>query len=138
MSKYLKAFNVQLVNFIRDLNREYPKDGDLIIYGEAIETLVKVDVMQCLQNFIKYVYPHKTEIMNEDDAYFIGYDVAGHKDSDGEMVKLSDKIKKLWDGKGEESCRVETKKTIWKYFKVLIILAEKAVAESGALESENK
>lgn len=136
MSSHLKAFNVQLVNFIHDLNRVYPKDGDLIIYGEAIETLVKVNAMQCLQNFIKYVYPHKKEIMSEDDRYFIDYDVAGHKDSDGEIVKLSDKIKMIWEGKdGIKACSDDTKKTIWKYFKVLIILAEKAVAESGALKA---
>lgn len=128
---HLKAFNTQLINLIQDLARQYPKDGDLILYGEGIETLVKVDSKKCLTNFIKYVYPHKSEIMKEDDSYFIGYDVAGHKDSTDEMAKLSDKIKKIW----ETDCNAETKKTIWKYFKVLILLSEKAVVQIGALSS---
>lgn len=126
---HLKAFNTQLVNFIQDLVRQYPKDGDLIIYGEAIETLVKIDSRKCLTNFIKYVYPHKKEIMSEDDSYFLGYNVSGHSESTDEIEKLSDKIKKIW----ETNCTDDTKKTIWKYFKVLIILSEKAIVEIGAL-----
>lgn len=129
--KYLKAFNTQLVNFVQDLVREYPKDGDLIIYGEGIETLVKVDSRTCLANFIQYVYPHKDEIMKEDDAYFMSYDISKHEHSTGELEKLSAKIKKIW----QNECTDETKKTIWKYFKVLMILSEKAVVEIGALNS---
>ena len=126
---HLKAFNTQLVNLVQDLVRQYPKDGDFIIYGEAIETLVKIDSRKCLTNFIQYVYPHKKEIMSEDDSYFMSYDVAGHAESTDEIEKLSDKIKKIW----ETNCTDATKKTIWKYFKVLIILSEKAVVEIGAL-----
>lgn len=128
---HLKAFNTQLINLIQDLSRQYPHDGDFILYCEAIETLVKIDSRKCLTNFIKYVYPHKSEIMKEDDSYFIGYDVAGHKDSTDEIAKLSDKIKNIW----QTNCNDETKKTIWKYFKVLIVLSEKAVVQIGALNS---
>ena len=126
---YLKAFNTQLVNFVRDLIREYPKDGDLILYGEGIETLVKVDSRTCITNFLQYVYPHKKEIMSEDDNYFISYDVSKHEHSTGELEKLSVKIKKIW----QNNCSDGTKKTIWKYFKVLLILFEKAIVEIGAL-----
>lgn len=131
MSLHLKAFNTQMTNFVHDLVREYPKDGDFIIYGEAIETLIKVNSTHCLNNFIKYAYPYKDKILVEDDKYFIDYNVAGHIDSDGDIVKLSEKIKSIW----QENCTDETKATIWKYFKVLIILAEKAVLETGALNN---
>jgi len=126
---YLKAFNTQLVNFIQDLSRQYPKDGEFIIYGEAIETLVKVDTRKCLTNFIQYVYPHKKKIMSEDDGYFMDYNVGDHEHSTDEIEKLSEKIKGIWG----DNCSTDTKKTIWKYFKVLVILAEKAVVDIGAL-----
>lgn len=129
MNGHLKAFNTQLINFVQDLTRQYPKDGDLIIYGEAIETIVKVDSKRCLTNFIKYVYPHKTEIMKEDDGYFMRYDVGAHEESNSDIEKLSSKIKKIW----QTDCSDDTKQTIWKYFKVLIILAEKSVVSIGAV-----
>ena len=129
MSVHLKAFNTQIVNFSQDLLRQYPHDGDFIIYSEAIETLVKVNNMQCLTNFLKFVYPHKDMIMKEDDSYFLNYNVASHKGSTSEVVKLSQKIKQIW----EENCIDATKKTIWKYFKVLIILAEKSVKDLGVI-----
>lgn len=132
MSVHLKAFNAQIVNFSQDLLRQYPKDGDFIIYSEAIETLVKVDNMQCLKNFIKYAYPYKGQIMAEDENYFLSYNVSGHEDSTSELVKLSKKIKSIW----KDNCSDATKKAIWKYFKVLIILAEKSVSELGVLDNK--
>ena len=127
--KYLKAFNIQILSLLNELLRQYPKDGDLILYNETIETVIKLKPDTCLLNFVAYVYPNKDKIMKMDETYFMNYDVKKDFGNDSEIIKLSNKIKDIWNN----DCSDDNKLVIWKYFKVLIKLCEKCVAESGAI-----
>ena len=65
--------------------------------------------------------------MDEDDDFFINKTYDSDTKNEGNLVKVL-KIKDLWDTDMDDN----TKKTLFNYFKVLIVLAEKYVAEKVA------
>jgi hypothetical protein len=65
--------------------------------------------------------------MEEDDDFFVNKTYDSDTKNEGNLVKVL-KIKELWDTDMDDN----TKQTLFNYFKVLIVLAEKYVAEKVA------
>ena len=115
----LKAFNTQLLNFIKELHSLYPKDTDIYSALQGSNLMKKTNPRKLLNLFITYVYPYKTEIMNKNEDFFIGKDYQElAEDQDSIMMVLQ--LKKYW-----KDMNNDTKNNIWLYFQVLIKLAEK-------------
>jgi len=85
-----------------------------------------------LESFIQYVYPFKDQIMNKDEDFFLQGDNVG---VDQDYMSHAIHLKDLWQTK----LRPENKEVVWKYFQVMIVLAEKAVVEmTGGVAQESK
>jgi hypothetical protein len=77
-----------------------------------------------IEGFLVKVYPYKQQIMDENDDFFLHKSYENDTKNEGNLVKVL-KIKELWETDMDNN----TKKTLFNYFKVLIVLAEKYVAE---------
>jgi len=125
----LKKFNSIISDLIDELCELYPSDRDIKIFREKFNMITKVNNTMVFRGFLLHVYPHKQNIMNEDEKFFLSNAtdlVKGAADKDDNVsITQALNIKKLW----ESNMTAETKSALWKYFKVLIILSERIVAE---------
>jgi len=125
----LKKFNNVISDLISELCELYPSDRDIKIFREKFNMITKVNNQMVLRGFLLHVYPHKQNIMNEDEKFFLSNATDLVKDAadkdDNVSITQALNIKKLW----ESNMTPETKSAVWKYFKVLIILSERIVAE---------
>lgn len=121
----LEKFNQTFIDFIEDLCTAYPTDGDLRMYKFMLSTAVMADKSTIQKLFYKNVvsiYQH--QIAKEDEAFFIKKDyskLANKMSGAGEVI---DKLKVYWTDMSEENKRV-----VWKYMKVLVILAKRIYHE---------
>lgn len=120
-SKELSRFNSQVEKFLEHLHKILPNNKSISATRSQIISAQFITPTLVIDSFIKYVYPYKNKIMNKDESFFLEKD---EKELGIEQDYLSHAIhlKELWNGKLLE----ENKNTIWKYFQVLILLAEKA------------
>ena len=125
----LKKFNNVISDLISELCELYPNERDIKIFREKFNMITKVNNQMVLRGFLLHVYPHKQNIMNEDEKFFLSNATTMVKDAsdNNDNVSLTQALnmKKLW----ENNMTTETKSAMWKYFKVLIILSERIVAE---------
>ena len=125
----LKKFNSIISDLIDELCQLYPSDRDIKIFREKFNMITKVNNTMVFRGFLLHVYPHKQNIMNEDEKFFLSNAtdlVKGAADKDDNVsITQALNIKKLW----ESNMTAETKSALWKYFKVLIVLSERIVAE---------
>lgn len=100
---------------------------ELRIIKEKFTILRKTNPAKVVEGVLVKVYPYKKQIMEEDDSFFLQKNYDDDTKNEGNLVKVL-KIKELWDTDMDEN----TKKTLFNYFKVFIILSEKYVAEKVA------
>ena len=123
----LTAFNTQVQNLIDDLNKLYPNEKDINLFKEKFKLIKFANPRLIIENFIVYVYPYKEFIMNKNEIYFIEEDNSINRECDKNEISLTKVInfKKLWKKTSDKN-----KGAIWKYFQVLIILAERWFKEN--------
>lgn len=97
---------------------------ELRLTKEKFALLRKTNPAKIVEGVLVKVYPYKKQIMDEDDEFFIQKSYDADTKNEGNLVKVL-KIKELWDTDMDDN----TKQTLFNYFKVLIVLAEKYVAE---------
>lgn len=100
---------------------------ELRLIKEKFTLLRKTNPAKVVEGVLVKVYPYKKQIMEEDDSFFLQKNYDDDTKNEGNLVKVL-KIKELWDTDMDEN----TKKTLFNYFKVFIILSEKYVAEKVA------
>ena len=100
---------------------------ELRIIKEKFTILRKTNPAKVVEGVLVKVYPYKKQIMEDDDSFFLQKKYEDDTKNEGNLVKVL-KIKELWDTDMDEN----TKKTLFNYFKVFIVLAEKYVAEKVA------
>ena len=100
---------------------------ELRLTKDKFELLRKTNPAKIVEGVLVKVYPYKKQIMDEDDEFFIQKSYDGDTKNENNLVKVL-RIKELWDTDMDDN----TKQTLFKYFKVLIVLAEKYVAEKVA------
>ena len=91
---------------------------------EKFLLLRRVNPQKVMEAFLKFVYPYKTQIMNEEEDFFVNKNYQEDTDKEDHLVKAL-RIKELYENDMDE----QTKKTIFTFFKVLIILCENYVNE---------
>ena len=100
---------------------------ELRLTKDKFALLRKTNPAKIVEGVLVKVYPYKKQIMDEDDEFFIQKSYDGDTKNENNLVKVL-RIKELWDTDMDDN----TKQTLFKYFKVLIVLAEKYVAEKVA------
>jgi hypothetical protein len=139
MNPYIQQFNTQLDSFVSDLQVLF-KDNKTML--EKINTfkfaqgmIKKINVRKPIEVLIYQIQPFREKILSGDDTYLLEYDYAKEVDTFfdkynytgevknekaiGDVInQIKDIYKSLTDG---------DKEIIRKYFKVLLILGEKAL-----------
>lgn len=116
--KAVSRFNKQVKNLLSDLKRIFPQRKEISIGQAQLETALMVNQRVVIDSFIKYVYPFKDQIQKKDEHFFLKPGNVGEDDYISEALQL----RELW----KNELRPENKDMLWKYFQVLIVLAERA------------
>jgi hypothetical protein len=115
----------QIDNFISELCTIFPENGEIQLFGQKYNLIRSANSNIVIEYFVKFIYPHKTEIMSSNENFFLnGGGQEELKDNSG--LKFRDNIRNLWINKMSD----ENKEIIWKYFKMFIILSEKYIIEN--------
>jgi hypothetical protein len=97
---------------------------ELQLIKEKFTLIRTMNPAKIVEGVLVKVYPYKKQIMEEDNEFFLHKSYDNDTKNEGNLIKVL-KIKELWETDMDEN----TKKTLFNYFKVLIVLAEKYVAE---------
>jgi hypothetical protein len=125
MSSIKQTFLQQVDNLMEDLCNTYPKSGDILLFREKYNLVRSGNSNLIIEYFIKYVYPLKAQIMEENEDFFIqggGQEIirSEHK------LEFRNNIRALWIN----DMSPENKSVIWRYFKIYILLSEKYIIEN--------
>ena len=125
-------FNKQLGALLAELIELYPEEKDLKVFNEKFKLITKINGMKVVEGFLMFVYPHKQQIMDEDEKFFLSnahgiVNDASKKYKDMVPITQAMNLKHLW----EHRMDADTKACMWKYFKVLVILCERVVIEKS-------
>lgn len=120
---YLEKFNNTFNEFMDDLINLFPNDSDLRMYKNMLSTALCVDD-KVLNNIFKVsvVENYGQQLLAKDETFFLNHDYTELSSINVEYNALLNKIRTYWSNMNENN-----KNTIWKYFKVLILLSNKIV-----------
>lgn len=114
-------FNQTFIDFVNDLCTAYPTDGDLRMYKLMLSTALMADETSVQQFFYKnVVQAYQKQIAEENDAFFIAKDYTKVASKMSGADQLIEKLKQYW-----ADMTTENKKVVWKYMKVLVVLAKR-------------
>lgn len=127
---YTEAFNNQVDSFIKDLEVSYADKANVISdirnFRTAIGIMRRINQKKVVENVMYYIYPYKNQIIQGDEDFFYNHGFEDElKDAklnsdDGFMRAMH--FKTLYRESSDEN-----KAAIKKYFKVLLLLGEKAL-----------
>jgi hypothetical protein len=119
-----QIFLQQIDNFLNELCNLFSKNNELLLLREKYNLLKSANSKLVIEYFIKYIYPFKSKIVNQEEVFFL--EGGGQDDiKDNSGLKLRDNIRNLWISEMSD----DNKEIIWKYFKIFILLCEKYVVE---------
>lgn len=117
---YLDKFNETFKEFIDDLILEYPDDPDFGIYKLGTYTALMNDECFIINMFNYYVTSiYGDKILNKDEEFFLDHQMTNNC-VDNNAMNIIHKIQIYWVEMPDD-----VKNTIWKYFRVLILLDRK-------------
>lgn len=112
-------FNNIINKFLDELQVILPQEKDIAIFKSQVDVTNMISPNKVLQSFVKFVYPYKKEIMEKNESFFLGDGLSLKKDYMSDAIHLTE----LWQTKLSN----ENKEVVWKYFQVMIIIAEKSL-----------
>ena len=123
----LNIFNQKLKELVNDLIVVFPNDTDLYSFKTSLNMIGLVNERQMIDLFVRFVHnTYKAQILSRDESFFLTHTYSeeiSHAGDDNVTNQLIAKIKSYW-----AEMSAENKNVVWKYFEVLIRLAEKYVA----------
>lgn len=123
----LNLFNQKLKEFVNDLIAVFPSDTDLYSFKTSLGMIGLVNERQMMDLFVRFVHnSYKTRILSRDESFFLTHaytEEISHTGDHSMTNQLIAKIKSYWS-----EMSVDNKEVVWKYFEVLIRLAEKYVS----------
>ena len=124
MATPIAAFNNQLIAFVEDLTETYTEEKDLRTALDALKALKRANPKLLHTGFMEYVYPDfHTPVMAEDEATLLA---KAHEVLNGEHKEFAFAyviFDRHWSTMSEAN-----KAAIWKWCKVLVVLAERAAS----------
>ena len=115
-----KRFNKLISTFLSDLKKTLPNEKKIKVVSSQVETLILLTPKKIFKSCVKFIYPHKEQILNKNEQFFLEQKLNVQKDYLSEALEL----KTLWTTK----LSPQNKEVIWKYFKILILLIEKEIS----------
>ena len=117
MSKqtYCTTFNKQIRAFFAQIKQVYPDLKEIKAVAAQLNMALAMDETVAVVNFHKHlVAKYEAQIMKQDEAFFLAFDLTG--------TPLSDlnHLKSVYANASDN-----TKECIWKYTKVLTLLSKK-------------
>lgn len=126
----LTKFNNTIEQMIDALMERYSYheyfSKELSLTKEKFMLLRKTNPRKVIEGVLVYLYPYKQQIMDNDESFFLKKNYEDDTKNEGHLVKAL-KIKDLWESDMDDN----TKNSIFTYFKVIIVLAEKYVSENA-------
>lgn len=114
---HIETFNTQLNLLLEELIRLFPDEKDIVIFQSQLEFALLLNQKRAYESFMRHIYPHQKEIMSENEDFFLDKSKDLENDYMSKMIHMTH----LWKDRLNE----ENKKIVWKYFKVLCLVAEK-------------
>jgi hypothetical protein len=116
------AFNTQLLNLIKELQRMYPNDADLSFIRKTVFTIGATYPKKSRTLFGKYIKPYEKHIMEHNESFFLErgadeYLGDGKTDWSGVLIE---KLKGMW-----ADMDTDTRHSIWLYLTVLVKLTKR-------------
>lgn len=119
---YLEKFNNTFNEFIDDIINLFPKDADLRMYKNMLLAALCVNDQVLITLFKESVVEkYGPQLLAKDESFFLNHDYSEYTMNE-EYHAIINKIRSYWSSMNEEN-----RNTIWKYFKVLILLSKKIV-----------
>jgi hypothetical protein len=127
MATTLKKFTGQLYQLIDDICELFPSETEFKMWREGLDLMAKANPARLMESFIYYVMPLRERILSKNEDFFMGNDFKKTVNSAAgdDMSVLHGHLARLW----KTSLTAEDKETIWKYFQVLVVLAERYIQE---------
>ena len=122
MATPIAAFNNQLLAFVEDLAETYTEEKDIRTALDALKALKKANPKLLHTSFMKYIYPDfRTPVIEEDEDTLISKarEVLDSEYKDFAFAYVI--FDRHWSTMSEAN-----KSAIWKWCKVLVVLAERA------------
>lgn len=117
----------QIENFIEEISILFPDIKSIKLFRHQYEMVKMTNPKVLLENFIQYIYPHKKEIILENEDFFKGGGGQDFVNGNDNLTKFRDTMSDIWIEKLSE----ENKKICWKYFKVFVLLSERYIKETN-------
>lgn len=111
---YIKSFNNLLLQFLSEMIITFPNEKDLLVYEAKLKLLSQSNPRMLVQQFMVVISPHKTQILNSDESYFLNLE---NLNLDKDAIKKGLNFKKLY-----QQSDSKTKSTIIMYFQKLLKL----------------
>lgn len=112
----LIRFKKSLVQFMDELIDLFPQESDLVVMRVFLDT--QIEVKELMEQFVKFVVPHKNLIQTRNDSFFLeNDDIFGTVDM-GKVLHC----KTIWSTGQLDK---EDKQAMWKWFDLFLQLAEK-------------
>lgn len=124
LTKFNNTVEQMMDNLIERYSYHTYFSKELIMTKERFDILRKTNPAKVIEGILVCVYPYKKQIMEEDDQFFLQKNYVDDTNNDDHLVKAL-RIKELWETDMDEN----TKKALFNYFKVFIVLAERYVGE---------
>jgi hypothetical protein len=122
MATPIGAFNNQLLAFVEDLAETYTEEKDIRVALDALKALKRANPKLLHTSFMKYIYPdfHKP-VLEEDETTLISKarEVLDSEYKDFAFAYVI--FDRHWSTMSQAN-----KDAIWKWCKVLVVLAERA------------
>jgi hypothetical protein len=123
---YLTKFNQTFNEFIDDIISLYPNDVDLRVYQKLLTAALSYNSQLIINTFKESVVTEfGDQLLNRDETFFLNKDYSdliNKNENNVEYNAIIKKIKDYWSTMSDNN-----KDTIWKYFRVLILLSKKIV-----------
>jgi len=111
------AFNNLLQDIVNIVSRRFPEDKDLEYTRSKIELYVSLSPRQTISTFMKSAQPYLEEILNKNDAFFIG------------MAQQSDVFSTLQLDSKWSLLEDTDRETLWKNVQKMLVLGNKILSE---------
>jgi hypothetical protein len=122
MATPIAAFNNQLIAFVEDLAETYTEEKDIRVALDALKALKKANPKLLHTSFMNYIYPDFAKPVMEEDEDTLISKARGVLESEYKDYAFAYIIfDRHWSGMSEAN-----KAAIWKWCKVLVVLAERA------------
>ena len=122
MASPVAVFNNQLLGFVEELAETFPEEKDIKTAVDALKALKKANPKLLHTSFMEYIYPDFHGPVKAEDEQALISKARQMLDSEYKDYAFAYLIfDKYWSTMTDTN-----KKAIWKWCKVLVVLAEKA------------